>query len=278
MSKNVHVVGPVFDHGLVKAMYYDRSTQWLYPDFCMVDPDGNVLWQTNALRLRGPDVEPGAEIGIVWGDSVVFCTYRRGWPEMLNDYSKSCTFLNGGIEGIDYVGILTRAIDFNARHRVAANIIMPGWHPIGDNASFGADLEGALKQIPRAVLVTMPTSLNEDIANVDIGSQFNLDGGDDVGFHFYGSETYSLELQRQLVAHIRSRNAITTAVAQRTGTPLVDLFSALDSRGLTDFREDFFDISHPRPAAYPKIASKVWEVVGPILDAKSRNEPKHSLH
>ena len=263
-AKRVHAIEPNFDHGLVKTMYYDRQTQWLYPDFCMVDLDGNLLWQTNALRLRGPDVETGAKIAVVWGDSVVFGVFARGWPEMLGDFSE-CIFLNGGIEGIDYVGVLNRAIDFNASHQVAVNVLMPGWHPVGANAGFRTDLRGALRQIPRAVLTTMPTSLNAAIIDTDLSYAIQGNAGDDVAYRFWEGNPYSIALQKELFTHICERNDMVREVARDTGTPLVDLYSALDSSRLEDFRENFFDISHPRPAAYPKVASIVWETVGPLL-------------
>lgn len=263
--KSVHVVDPKrFDHSVVKALYFDAQNQSLKPDFCMVDPDGEFLWQTNAMRLRGPDVQPGTKIGVVWGDSVVFCVYQRSWPEMLADFKEGWVFLNGGIEGIDYVKVLERAIDFNASYKVEANIILPGWESIGMNSGLANDLRAALKSIPNAALSTMPTSLNATMIDSDIKDAFVFEGDDETRFRFLGRYEYSVRLQQMLFAHICERNAIVRAVASETGTPLIDLFSALDSSRMSDFRECFFDLSHPRPSAYRKIASIMWEAIEPI--------------
>jgi hypothetical protein len=39
----------------------------------------------------------------------------------------------------------------------------------------------------------------------------------------------------------------------------------MDSTPLVDFREYFFDVSHPRPSVYKKVASIVWDAVRPLL-------------
>ncbi len=263
-TKNVHVIERVVsDLGALQSIYYDAEEKWLRPDLYMVDPDGNMLWQTNSLRLRGPDVEPDDKIGVVWGDSVVFCVYERSWPEMLSDFASDCVFLNGGVEGVNYVTVLEHAIDFNAKREVAVNVILTGWE--GVNTCLTSDLRSALKSIPNAVLATMPTALNTQIIDRDIRDTFVSEGDWPDIFGFMGKRVYSVTAQRAFFAHICERNDMIRAVAHETGTPLIDLFAALDSSQLADFRECFFDISHPRPSAYKKIASVVWETVGPLL-------------
>lgn len=264
-TKSVHVVDAKTDLGALQAIYYDGESKWLRPNLCMVDQDGKVLWQTNALRLRGPDVEPDTQIGVVWGDSVVFCVNERSWPELLSDFADDCVFLNGGVEGVDYVTVLEHAIDFNAKRKVAVNVILPGWEGIGFNSQLTIDLRAALKSIPNAVLATMPTSLNAHIINKDIQDAFVAEGDWPDIFGFLGKYTYSVAQQRSFFEHICERNDMIRAVARETGTPLVDLFAALDSSQFADFRECFFDVSHPRPSAYAKFASIVWETVGPLL-------------
>jgi hypothetical protein len=264
-AKSVHVIDESSDLGVLQSIYYEPEAKWLRPDLYMVDRDGNMLWQTNALRLRGPDVEPDTRIGVVWGDSVVFCVYERSWPEMLSDFTEDCVFLNGGVEGVDYITVLEHAIDFNVKHRAAVNVILTGWEPMGVNSALAGDLRAALKSIPNAVLVTMPTSLNAQIINMDIRGAFISEGDWPDIFGFLGKYEYSVPRQQALFTYICERNDIVRTVARETGTPLVDLFAALDSRQFADFRECFFDVSHPRPSAYKKIASIVWETVGPLL-------------
>lgn len=268
LKKTTHVVEPK-QQGILKALYFDAETNWLRPDVCLIDPDGEVLWQTNALALRGPDVEQGARLGIVWGDSAIFGVHERGWPEMINDFSQDCTFLNGGIEGVNYLTVLRRALEFNRHNDVAINVVFTGWHDLGANRNLEADLEKALDEIPNAILGTMPTSLNARILDSDIGRAIHpgskVDPCGDM-YGFWGSHPYSVQLQKKLYAHITQRNAIVRTVAERTRTPLIDLFAALDSSQLEDFRTYFFDVPHPRPSAYQRIASTVWNSIAPLLE------------
>ena len=265
--KRTILLGPDRDQAFIQAQYLDAVAKWLYPDVALLGADGAVLWQTNRFGLRGADVEPGQRIGVVWGDSVVFGLYSRTWSEMLNDYSTDCIFLNGGVEGATYVDVLRRAVDFNRRERVAVNVIMPGWLEIGSNEHFERDLRDALSEIPNAVLVTMPTSLNAGMIHQDITSAFVAPAGDaESGFNFWGTDDYSVHVQKILYGHLAQRNALIRGVAAHAGIPLIDLFVALDSTSLPDFRTYFMDVSHPRPSAYAKIAALVWEGARSVLE------------
>lgn len=255
-------------------MYVEPAVKWLRPNLAIVAPSGEILWQSNALRLKGPDVENDAPIAVVWGDSVVFGCHERGWPEMLNDYAENYTFLNGGFEGIGYVDVLSRVVEFNRTYRVSFNVVFPGWYPTDGNREFGTHLNAALEHIPHAVLLTLPTCLNEGMIDSDISSFFRRGSGPNDMFTFWGADGYSIAEQKQLFAHVRQRNDIIRKVAEHTKTPLVDLFAALDSSRLADFREEFFDVSHPRPSAYGKFASVLWEGIAPLI---SGAEPKRSL-
>ena len=80
--------------------------------------------------------------------------------------------------------------------------------------------------------------------------------------YFCGPEEYSVETQQKVLQHILERNQISREVAAAKGVPLLDLFAALDTERLADFRQDFFDVLHPRPAAYQKIAAAIYEGMG----------------
>jgi hypothetical protein len=262
--KSVRVIGPGVTYGALQAMYFDRANNSLYPDVCIVGQSGEILFETNALGLRGPDVLPGQRIGVVWGDSVAFCVPTRGWPEMINDLSSDLLFLNGGLEGVEYSAVLQRAVTFNRTHAVAVNVVLPGLHPVGRNETFQDDLLGALTQIANPILATLPTSLNESMLDRDISSLF-VPLGDETDWRalntfygFFGAQAYSVDFQVQLFEHICARNEIIRGVSRATGAPLIDLFAAFKTTGL-DITGDFFDVSHPRPKTYAKMAALVYE-------------------
>ncbi|TMJ73850.1 MAG: hypothetical protein E6G73_10705 [Alphaproteobacteria bacterium] len=126
------------------------------------------------------------------------------------------------------------------------------------------DLLGFLQRVPNTVLVTMPTALNRTIVDRDLSRYFSP-GGHDTVFTFAGDLAYSMEAQRHMLAHITERNAIVRAVAQASGVRLVDLAAAFDTAAAADFREDFHDMLHLRPRAYPKAAAIVYEGIKDLL-------------
>ena len=139
-------------------------------------------------------------------------------------------------------------------------------HPsaAADNHRVRAALAEFLESTPNAVLVTMPTALNRDIVGQDLSPYFRAGGRDRV-FYFAGDLPYSLEVQRYLFDLISERNAIVREQARLTGARLVDLAAAFDTEGLADFREDFFDVLHLRPRAYPKAAAAVYSRIRDLL-------------
>ena len=111
----------------------------------------------------------------------------------------------------------------------------------------------------------MPTALNRTIVDRDLSRYFSP-GGHDTVFTFAGDLAYSMEAQRHMLVHITERNAIVRAVAQASGVRLVDLAAAFDTAAAADFREDFHDMLHLRPRAYPKAAAIVYEGIKDLLE------------
>jgi len=76
---------------------------------------------------------------------------------------------------------------------------------------------------------------------------------------------YSFDVQRYLFDLISARNAIVREQSRLNGAGVVDLAAAFDTEGLVDFREDFFDVLHLRPRAYPKAAAAVYSGIRHLL-------------
>jgi len=268
-NKRVLVVQPSMSGGTFQALYFDRLTNELYPDVCLIGTNGEYLFSTNSLRLKGADVEPGASIGIVWGDSQVFGAGRSGWPEAMNSWSRGCTFLNGGIEGVNHQVVLNRAqifnLDFKQDYHICVNILVPGIHDVGSNATFSKDLMRAVDHLPNLILGTMPTSLNPNIVDRDL-SPFMAQGvaGGDERYGFFGGDPYSVSRQRLIYSHLVERNSMIRAVAEERGIPLLDLFATFETKSIDDFRDNFCDITHPRPRAYPAFAAAAFTAVSEL--------------
>jgi hypothetical protein len=110
----------------------------------------------------------------------------------------------------------------------------------------------------------MPTALNPRIVDRDLSGYFT-EGNDDTVFTFVGDAPYHFDGQRLGFAHILERNAIACEVCAELGVRVVDLYSALGSEKLDDFREHFHDMLHFRPRAFPFVAQTVHEGIKDML-------------
>src|SRR3954451_8864304 len=124
----MRTVYAVADTDVFKALYYDRENATLRPNLVFVDRDGSIVFETNEVGLKGEPLDPNRKLAVVWGDSVVFGS-GRGWASLIDRFAPGYQFLNGGLDGDPYGNILRRARGFNARHPVALNLLMLGWHP-----------------------------------------------------------------------------------------------------------------------------------------------------
>jgi lysophospholipase L1-like esterase len=269
----------------LKALYLDWETKSARPNLVFIHSDGQIVFETNEIGLKGDTLDERRKLVVVWGDSVVFGAWR-GWPHLLDNYAPDYQFLNGGIEGDLYDNILRRARLLNRERPIALNVLMPGWHPFDPGSltppgrmfgrwrwrpmelsgpeKFRAELSAFLRDVPNTVLLTMPTALNPEIANRDLSGGFTR-GDDDTAFSFCGNVPYSVPVQRRHLDFITERNTIVREVGAALSVPVVDLFAAFDTTGLDDFRRDFVDIIHLRTRVYPRIAEIVFRGIEDVL-------------
>lgn len=139
-----------------------------------------------------------------------------------------------------------------------------GREPQPTHQRLRAELIAFLRNAPNTVLVTMPTALNRNIVDQDLSAYF-VRGNRDTVFSFAGDLSYSVAVQRHMFEHLGERNAIVREAAQTTGVRLIDLAAQFDTERLADFREDFHDMLHVRPRAYPKAAAAVYQGIKDLL-------------
>jgi len=270
-----------------KVLYFDERYASVRPNLVFVDANGAIIFETNAVGLKGDPVDPNRKLAVVWGDSVVFGS-SRGWPCLLDSFAAGWQFLNGGVEGDLYSNVLRRADQFNRRYRVALNLLMLGWHPFipvplgrrkaslsfaslagrqrlrPGNENIRAELTCFLERTPNTVVLTIPTALNGRIVHDDL-SGYRATGDDSTSFRFLGDLPFHVEAQRQGFAHIVERNAIAREVCHALGIRLIDLFAAFNTEDRVDFREHFYDVIHFRPTAYPIVAQTVFDGIKDLL-------------
>jgi len=281
-----------------KALYLDWQRGVLRPDLVFIDAEGSVVFEINELGLKGEALDAARRLAVVWGDSVVFGV-GRSWPCLLDDFAPGYQFLGGGIEGDGYANILCRAADLNRQRQVALNLVMLGWHPhsmfLFNEAAIRGDapavpvadrlrrlfgrgpavsaanrglrerLSDFLRAVPNTVLLTMPTALNPGIIDRDLSEFFVEGDGNAFGFTFLGRLPYSIAIQRGAFAFIRERNEIAREVCAQMNVRVVDLFERFSTEGQPDFRENFADILHFRPRAFPLVAAVVYEGITDLV-------------
>lgn len=289
----LRTVLPVADTDVFKAVYYDPAQAALRPNLTFVDFNGQIVFETNEVGLKGHPLDPTRRLAVIWGDSVVFGS-GWGWPCMIDRLAPSWQFLNGGLDGDPYSNILRRAAEFNGRHTVKLNLVMLGWHhfvparlvkrpahrlrwfgqknglaeeswlPHSGNENLRAELTSFLERVPNTVVLTTPTALNRPIIDRDLSPYF-VAGTDETGFRFLGDIPYQTEAQRQGFEHITERNDIARAVCARLGVRLVDVYAAFDTERSAEFREHFYDLLHFRPRSYPLLAQFVHDQIKDLL-------------
>jgi len=115
-------------------------------------------------------------------------------------------------------------------------------------------LREGLEKIPNCILSTLPTALNEYILDVDLTPYATVDGV----VRFWGwSKNLQPSTMKSAYERLLERNAMIRRVAEERGVPLFDWFAAMRTTSLEDFSADFFDVPHPRPQSYAKIA-QIW--------------------
>ena len=263
--KTVQVVPETM--GEFQRLYLDPEGCCLRPNLVFVSRHGTIYFETNEIGLKGDPLDPRRELAVIWGDSVAF-GIGVGWTPLLDNYFPNYQFLNGGIEANTYLQVLQRCVKFNQEYHIALNIILLGWHSFAEgNKNVRDALIDKLPKIHNPVLVTMPTALNRNLLTEDLTPLFT--GGDaNVGFYFHGTSEYSISMQTRVFDYICERNQIVREVATENRLPLIDLFSFFSTAGLEDFRHDFFDVLHPRPSAYPKLAQAIADGISPLIESE----------
>ena len=246
---------------LAQSLYLDAETRRLRPSLTFVKPNGSISFEINDIGLKGDALDPQRKLAVVWGDSCIFGV-DAGWPCLLDAMVPGYQFLNGGIEGDPFENIVERALELNQEHTVHLNIISAGWH--SKTWRIIELLTNVLQNVQNPVLLTNPTALNRQLLNQDLSKWFSP-GFADTGFYFGWGTVYSIEAQVEVYERALRMNSDIRMVGERMGCPVIDLFRIFDTEDAPDFRENFFDMVHPRPKAYPKIARVVYEGIKPLL-------------
>jgi hypothetical protein len=257
-----------------RALYTDFLTGFLLPRTTIWTGD-DLMIRINSLGCRGPELTLGEPVVAFFGDSTtlgVLTTsgfHGDSWTEHVD--LPGYGVLNAGVEGID-LGHVARRYE-SLRHRVplACAVFYTGWHNLIYNTRTPEYWEECLQRYlspdHQTVLLTLPTPLLPEMRERGIAPLVNERQGaslDDDFFHFWRGWKTEPWLVELIESHERF-NAHLADFCARTGTPLIDLYSFAQPRSYDDAPNDFFDVCHFRPRAYPKVAAFLSSELRTIL-------------
>lgn len=266
--KDIYVYDPAISYETFQAFYLDQSRRRIRPNVVILNADGeSILFETNALGFKGPEIEPSKKLAVVWGDSVVFAHFE-GWVDGISQRFPDYQFVNGGLEGDRLENIVNRAVEKNEELAIDRNIIFPGWHSLKNPERIYELLNHAADALPGVILCTVPTSLCEKAVSNDISEYLtefkSINELEDI-YLFWGNLEYTIDNAKLLYKRLLIQNNICRKVAKEKSLPLVDLYQPFHQNDLERFREYFFDVGHPRPSAYAKFQDAFYEELKDVL-------------
>jgi hypothetical protein len=248
--KTVVTCDPGWSYEYFQSFYMQRDPRRIKPNVVVFQPnDTEVYFQTNEYGFKGTEVQPWKKQVVFWGDSVVFAI-GRGWIEGLERDFPAYQFQNGGLEGDDIRNIFSRALEMNQQLEISHNIVIPGWPRLSADKVYPV-LQDMARQLPGAVFVTVPTSLNVEIARNDLRPYFRP-GDHNEGYNYCWGE-YTIEKTIALEREFRIINSMMTQIGRKEGIPVIDWYQAFYAKTIDIARELFFDVGHTRPCKYPQV-------------------------
>jgi hypothetical protein len=273
-----------------RALYTDFLTGFLLPRTTVWRGD-DLLIRVNSLGCRGAELEAEQPVVAFFGDSTtlgVLTTsgfHGDSWTEHID--LPGYAVLNAGVEGVELGHVARRYESLRDRVPLACAVFYTGWHNLIYNRRtpeyWEECLQRYLSKDHRTVLLTLPTPLLPEMRErgieplVNERPEANLE---DDYFHFWRGWPAGRWLV-ELLDSLERFNAHVADFCVRTGTPLVDLYSFARPRSYDDAPNDFFDVCHFRPRAYPKVAAflssellKILPDAPPSVDGwRARAEP-----
>jgi hypothetical protein len=260
-----------------RALYTDFLTGFLVPRTTIWSGDHLVI-DVNALGCRGPEPTPGLPAVAFLGDSTTLGVMGteggiRGesWTEHVD--LPGYAVLNAGVEGLQMHDARRRYELLRERVPLACAVFYTGWHNLIYNPRTPDYWEECLQSYRSpehaTVVCTLPSALLPEMRSrgiaelVDERPEASI--ADDY-FHFWRGWDPD-EWLPELLDALERFNAHVVDFCARTATPLLDLARLLRPPAYERASEDFFDVCHFRPRAYPKVAAHVSAALRELLEA-----------
>jgi hypothetical protein len=249
---------PYGDYPSFQLNFMDQVNHRLIPSTRVYVGD-DLVFETNALCCKGPEVEPGVPIVGIFGDSVMQGTGMDSIPRHVS--IGPCQPLNGGVEGSRLQHTVDRFLEVQAKAPMTCIAFHTGWH----NLVYGETGEDFWReQLDR---VEGPPV----IAHFRLVADFHPDAltrgydrffGDDYAQWHDGLHT-RVENLPAFKAALDAFNDFIARYCAEKGRVLIDLEPVLAPKSYAAISNNFTDLIHPRPGIYRVLGEAISEQLRP---------------
>jgi hypothetical protein len=265
-TRDVHLEPDrTYNFGDYQLNYLDYRTRRLIPSTRIFQED-ELFYRTNSLGCVGEELEPGAPVVALFGDSCTHGYKGRSFAEQVR--LSGCQPLNAGVEGLTLPAIVDRFQELRDRVPMVAAAVHSGWHNILYNdrtEAFWAAQFDRISGPPVIAHYRLVGDINADA--VREGYQAVFSGAAD--YQRWGGVDYDDPADRsRAFDEIERFNVFIEAYCRERGRVLIDVGPATAPARLADLGRNFLDFVHPSPLAYPAIARAIeGALAGPVARA-----------
>ena len=229
-----------------------------------------LMWESNSLGCKGPELDDGRPVIGVFGDSVVQGGYMDSFVNFIR--VGPCQPLNGGVEGSNIAITVDRFLEINAKVPMVAALVHSGWH----NLVYGDNRESVWRE--NLDRVRGPPVIAHFRLSADFHPDMLATGYAHLmrdGYQQWTPEAVTPEGAADFKRQLDRFNSFIESYCAETGRLLIDLDPVLAPRSAAEVSTHFFDLIHPRASSYEAIgaaiSAQIAAAVSPLVTGSQLN-------
>lgn len=220
-----------------------------------------LVFESNALGCKGPELEDGRPIVGIFGDSTVQGGRPLvGFPGHV--WIGGAQPLNGGVEGSPLQTTVDRFLELQQKAPMVAVALHTGWHNLVYGVNTEAHWREQLDRVQGPPVIAhfkLVADFHPDALEHGYARFFN-------GDHYWAWSEGFFDDPKTLVEFktaLDHFNSFIAAYCAEKGRVLIDLEPVLAPKSYEEISGNYLDLIHPRPEAYERIGKAVAEQLAP---------------
>jgi hypothetical protein len=245
---------PYLDYARFQLNFLDPVRREILPS-TRVYQGPELIFESNALGCKGPELEDGRPIVGVFGDSTVQGGgAQAGYPGHV--WIGGAQPLNGGVEGSTLSQTVDRFLKIQAQAPMICVALHTGWHDLvyGDNTE--DDWRQQLDRVQGPPVIAH-FRLVSDFHPEALAKGYDRFFKEDVYWRWQDGLFNQPEHLAAFAAAQDRFNTFIEAYCMEQGRVLIDLDPVLQPRSYENIAENFLDLIHPRQETYPRLGQAV---------------------